>query len=263
MDVPVAECALAMAVCALAMPAPSRTMHRMTEAVAAPVPHRRLVIFEGIMGSGKSTSTRWLGQRLAERGVAASPMTERQFPHPLRATDAARDWFKPWLDMTPEDLAARRLVLWEQFTQQALPSPAVHVVDGQLFHGDVTNMFLMNMPADAIARNLQALAGIIRPLNPLVVYYRQSDVDRAIRRTAAERGEELGVRYQVEWKLQYAYATDRGLQGLEGLSSLYVDYRALTDMLFEQLPLDKISIENSAQDWPAYYAQIEEAFARA
>lgn len=26
--------------------------------------HRRLVIFEGIMGSGKTTSTRWLGQHL-------------------------------------------------------------------------------------------------------------------------------------------------------------------------------------------------------
>lgn len=222
-------------------------------------PARRLVIFDGIMGSGKSTSTRWLGQRLADLGISASIQIERQFPHPLRATDAAGDWFKPWLDMTADQLAARRLTLWQAFTAQALTSPTAHVIDGQLFHGDVTNLFLMNMPPDDIARNVQAMAEIIRPLRPLVVYYHQTDVDHAIRRTAAERGDELGVRYQVDWKLKYAYAVDRGLQGLDGLSSLYVDYRALTDRLFAELTLDKIAIENSARDWPAYYAQIEAA----
>ena len=89
----------------------------------------------------------------------------------------------------------------------------------------------------------------------------QTDVDHAIRRTAAERGEELGVRYQVDWKLKFAYAVDRGLQGLDGLSSLYVDYRALTDRLFAELTINKFAIENSARDWPAYYAQIEAALA--
>jgi broad specificity phosphatase PhoE len=223
------------------------------------VPHRRLVIFEGIMGSGKSSSTRWLGQRLAARGIDASIQIERQYPHPLRATDFAAEWFKPWLDMTAEDLASRRLGLWATFAGSALASQTVHVVDGQLFHGDLTNMFLMNMPPEAIAQNLQAVAEVIRPLRPLLVYYYQSDVDRAIRLTAAERGEELGVRYQVDWKLKYAYAVERGLEGLDGLSSLYTDYRGLTDRLFAQLTIDKIAIENSARDWPAYYARIEDA----
>ncbi len=43
---------------------------------------RRLVIFDGIMGSGKSTSTRWLGQRLNAQGIAASIQTERQWRRP-------------------------------------------------------------------------------------------------------------------------------------------------------------------------------------
>jgi hypothetical protein len=96
------------------------TMPRMpVETNTTQPPARRLVIFDGIMGSGKSTSTRWLGQRLADLGISASIQVERQFPHPLRATDAADDWFKPWLDMTADQLAARRLALWEAFTAQA------------------------------------------------------------------------------------------------------------------------------------------------
>lgn len=229
------------------------------EADSNRTPHRRLVIFEGIMGSGKSTSTRWLGQHLAARGMDVSIQIERQYPHPLRATDFAAEWFKPWLDMTAADLASRRLTLWETFVKSALASQTVHVVDGQLFHGDLTNMFLMNMPLIDIAQNVQALAEVIRPLRPLLVYYYQTDIDHAIRLTAAERGDELGVRYQVDWKLKYAYAVERGLEGLDGLSSLYSDYRVLTDRLFADLTIDKIAIENSARDWHCYYARIEAA----
>jgi hypothetical protein len=223
------------------------------------MPTHKLIIFEGIMGSGKSTSTRWLGQQLTARGIEAQIQTERQFPHPLRGTDAAGDWFKPWLDMTAEQLAQRRLTLWSEFVDKALPSPTVHVIDGQLFHGDVTNLFLMEMPPEAIEDNVRAMADLIRPLNPLIVYYFQDDIDHAMRRTAEERGEELGVRYQVDWKLKYPYAVRRQLAGLDGLSRLYVGYRALTDRLFAMLDLDKIAIENSARDWPSYYAQVEQA----
>lgn len=224
-------------------------------------PPRRLVIFEGIMGSGKSTSSRWLAAKLSGRGFDAQLQPERQFPHPLRGTDAAGDWFKPWLDMTASDIAERRLALWRAFVDKAVRATAIHVVDGQLFHGDLTNMLLMKMPELEIAANVRELETVIRPLNPLLVYFHQSDVDRAIRRTAAERGEELGVRYQVDWKLAYPYAVELGLEGLDGLSALYVRYRALTDQLYAGLRIDKISIENSSQDWPRYYAMIDEALA--
>lgn len=220
---------------------------------------RRLVIFEGIMGSGKSTSTRWLGQQLTARHIPNRIQTERAYPHPLRATDAAGDWFKPWLDMTPQTLASRRMELWAKFAADALVSPEVRVIDGQLFHGDVTNMLLMNMSPAAITEHVLALEQVIRPLHPLIVYYHQSDIDQAIRRTAAERGEELGVRYQVDWKLKYPYAVERGLEGLDGLSRLYVDYRLLTGSLFARLSVNKLAIENTARDWPRYYAQIEDA----
>jgi hypothetical protein len=40
--------------------------------------------------------------------------------------------------------------------------------------------------------------------------------------------------------------------GLDGLISLYRDYRQLTDDLFQKLPLAKLAIENSGGNWPAY-----------
>jgi len=48
----------------------------------------------------------------------------------------------------------------------------------------------------------------------------------------------------------------KGFVGLDGLISLYGDYRRLTDDLFQELPLAKLAIENSGRDWPAYERRI-------
>jgi hypothetical protein len=93
-------------------------------------------------------------------------------------------------------------------------------------------------------------------LSPLLVYLRQDDVDSAIRVVSRQRGE-TWVNYQVNWKLESPYAKRRGLAGLDGLIALYREYRLLTDQLFADLDIPKISIENSRQEWAAYDDMID------
>jgi hypothetical protein len=75
----------------------------------------------------------------------------------------------------------------------------------QLFHGDLTNLFLMDAGSAAITKYIRAVENIVRPLAPLLVYFYQNDVDQAIRAIAAERGQEW-VQYQVNWKRRTAVA---------------------------------------------------------
>jgi hypothetical protein len=216
---------------------------------------RRLVIVEGIMGSGKSATARFLAARLEEAERPARAITERTEPHPVRGTDGLDHWFQPWLDVTPAGLAERSLTKWRRFVAAAQEAETVHVLDGQLFHGDLTNLFLMEAGAAAIAKYCKAAEEIIQPLAPLLIYFYQADVERAIRSIAAERGDEW-VKYQVDWKLQAPYSRRLGLEGLEGLIALYKDYRALTDELYAGLDLDKLAIDNSQLAWESYYQRI-------
>jgi deoxyadenosine/deoxycytidine kinase len=215
-----------------------------------------LVIVEGIMGSGKSTTARHLAARLDRPGRRAEAVTERTDPHPVRATDDLDHSFQPWLDVTVDGLAERSLSKWRRFVATAQSTGRAYVLDGQLFHGDLTHLFLMEAESAAIAQYCKGVEEIARPLAPFLVYFYQTDVARAIRRIAAERGDEW-VEYQVNWKLQAPYCRRRGLEGLDGLIALYKDYRALTDELFARVSIAKLAIDNSRQDWEAYYAQIE------
>jgi thymidylate kinase len=82
-----------------------------------PFTAHRLVIVEGIMGSGKSTTMRLIAKRLQERGQQALPVHERTEPHPVRATDELEHWFEPWRDATPAHLAERALAKWGAFVE--------------------------------------------------------------------------------------------------------------------------------------------------
>lgn len=102
---------------------------------------------------------------------------------------------------------------------------------GQLFHGDFTNLFLMDAGSAALVTYSRSVEEAVRPLAPFLIYFYQDDVERAIRAIAAQRGQEW-VSYQVDWKLKSPYSRRLGLSGLEGLIALYRDYRALTDELY-------------------------------
>ncbi|WP_232464771.1 hypothetical protein [Bordetella genomosp. 8] len=203
---------------------------------------------------------RFIAKALEDAGRSALPVHERTDPHPVRATDELEHWFEPWRDTTPQDLAERALARWAAFVERTQDGSAIPVLDGQLFHGDLTHLLLMDAELALISDYVEALAATIAPLNPFVLYLWQDDVDKAIRTVCTERGPEW-VDYQVNWKLAGPYCVRKGYRGLEGLVSLYRDYRGLTDELFRRLPLTKLAVENSRRDWPAYQQQILAALA--
>ncbi|WP_233161507.1 MULTISPECIES: hypothetical protein [unclassified Achromobacter] len=234
---------------------PSEKMATVSHPFIPAHPAHSLVIVEGIMGSGKSTTMRFVAKRLEACGFVALPIHERTDPHPVRATDELENWFEPWKDATPQHLATRALARWAAFVEATRNGSAIPILDGQLFHGDLTHLLLMEAGSALLSDYVKALAAIMAPLDPLVIYLWQEDIEKAVRTVCTERGAEW-IEYQVNWKLKGPYCIRRGYQGLHGLIALYRDYRGATDDLFDQLPLAKLAIENSAGDWPAYESRI-------
>ncbi|WP_315835841.1 hypothetical protein [Bradyrhizobium prioriisuperbiae] len=213
----------------------------------------RLVIVEGIMGSGKSTNTQSIARRLDAQGIPAIGITEGVRPHPIRLNSNL-----PWSETKPAELANSCIAKWRSFVDRSLAMERVSVVDGQLFHGNLTTLFLLEADFDLIAGYCRDVVAVIKPPSPLLVYFHQEDVDSAIHAVSTQRGE-TWVNYQINWKLESPYAKRRGLAGLDGLIVLYRHYRALTDQLFADVEIPKISIENSRQEWAIYDGMIDRA----
>ena len=109
----------------------------------------RLIVVEGIMGSGKSTTARWLARLFCRNSVLARPVPEAR-PHPTNVFRSLSHWKQPWLDLSADELMTRSYANWQAFVEKALSDPRIFVFDGQLFHGDFTCLFLMNCPAEVL-----------------------------------------------------------------------------------------------------------------
>ena len=220
------------------------------------------MIFEGIMGSGKTTATSTFGGRLAALGLRVAAFAEGAAPHPVRASDDLADFYQPWTQVTAFDLSSRVHEKWARYVERRLRDEIFTVMDGQLFHGDLTNLFMMDMAPSDISAHTSTLMRILAPLRPLVIYFRQDDLEHALHHILGVRGPDWEA-YQLGWKLRSPYAACRQLVGVAGLNAMYFDYRALTDSLFDRLDCAKLAIETGGGDWRAYYEQISEAMENA
>jgi len=218
----------------------------------------RFIFVEGIMGSGKTTTAWFLTEHLQRHHIAARFLLEgpsiEEPDHPLRVAPTLPHLKEVWLDVTIEEYIELSLRKWRAFAHEAQQSATVTVCDGLLFHGNMTDLMLMNAEPAVLYDYVTRVIESIHNLNPVVVYYYHTDVGQALRTIRDERGSSWEA-YQVNWKLASPYAVQRSLKGFEGLVQLYQTYRALCDKFFTRLTLPKLAILNEG-DWSGYYDKI-------
>jgi hypothetical protein len=214
-----------------------------------------VIFLDGIMGSGKSTTGSFLANQLGTHRIPSQFVWEGTHPHPVRLLADLPHPFTPWQDVTIEEYIQRSLVKWQSFVATAAQNAAITIFDGQLFHGDMTNLFMMDASEECLFQYTVSIVNLLGPLHPALIYFYQSDIERALEVVFKARGNDW-EQYQVNWKTQSPYCVQRALHDYGGLVTMYHAYRAVTDHCFAQLNLPKLALETSAGDWGFYYTQI-------
>lgn len=218
----------------------------------------RFIFVEGIMGAGKSTTAWFLVEQMQRQGMAARFLAEGptldEPLHPLRIANNLPHPKEVWLDATVDEFIEISLQEWREFAQEAHAHETATVCDGLLFHGNMTDLMLMNAAPDVLRRYVEQVIACIGELHPALIYLYHADVAQALRAICDERGSTWEA-YQVNWKTRTPYGMQRSLEGFAGLAQLYRDYRALCDEIFAQLTLPKLPLHNDG-DWATCYREI-------
>ncbi|HLX41495.1 MAG TPA: hypothetical protein VKR42_13260 [Ktedonobacteraceae bacterium] len=218
----------------------------------------RFIFVEGIMGSGKSTTAEFLTDHMWQQGITARFLLEgptiEEPEHPLRVATEFPHPNAIWLDLTVEGFIERSLQKWHHCVQAALENPTVTVCDGLLFHGNMTDVLLMNAEPQVLYQYVTQVIECLHSLNPVIIYFYHADIARAIRTICDERGSKWEA-YQVNWKVASPYGQQRSLHGFDGLVQLYQSYRTICDDIFAGLTLPKLAICNEG-DWARCYQEI-------
>lgn len=273
------------------------------------MPTTRLILIEGVPGAGKSTTARFVCDRLARHGHEPALFLEGDWGHPadyesvaclddgeyaaLRAQFPAQiellartaraadgEWLFSYRRMAQElgdalpaalfaalahyeiyDLPVEthcRLLLqsWRDFAARAAGEERVYVFECCFLQNPITTLLARhNLPPEAVQAHILALAEIVAPLQPKLIYLAQTDVRATLEGIRRERPPEWAD-YVAEYLTGQEYGRAHGLSGFDGVIAFYAMRQAFELELLKALPLASAVVADDT-DWDARYRALE------
>ena len=195
----------------------------------------KLVLVEGLPGSGKTTTARWLVGALAERGARAQLLREDEPDHPLKVggplhPGGATTGAALFARYSVEGYVDESLARWASFVGAAGAGGAVRVVEALPWQNAARVLFQMDAPMDRILRYAAAVEDLLAPLRPVLVYLERRDAAATFRSTAAERGA-AWTAPTVAIITDAPHARRHGLRGVRGALRWIAMYKEFLDAM--------------------------------
>jgi hypothetical protein len=223
----------------------------------------RLILVEGMIGSGKTTTAMRLGDWLASRGEDARVFREGAADHPIRTRAEDRLRAEAGLRSpggtadagTAGSAGAYADDQWRRLAERCLRGRPVVILEGSFLQNSVMPAFIDGAPA---RRPEEVFTRIVRqaaPAEPLLVYLRPADIGAAIARVHRVRGEPWSSR-NVAFVENSPWARGRGRLGQDAVVGLYEAWEPVVTQLYGRYPFPKIMVTDPQHDWPTTLARV-------
>lgn len=212
---------------------------------------RKLILIEGMIGAGKSTTAERLAARLAEDGHDVRTFHEVADDHPIRtrAVDLLRG-------AGPAPDRSYRADQWDELADRCARGTQTVILESTFLQNSVMPRFIDDRPSAVVKGVFDDIAARIAPAAPLLVYLRPSDIAAAIRRVHAERGEPWSSR-NYAFVSACPWARRRGLVGERAVIELYREWEEVVDEL--RATVESVLVADPQRDWEGALRHVYDA----
>jgi len=233
----------------------------------------KLYIVEGPPCSGKSTTARFIADKLVRQGKRVCHIDEGTGNHPadyefhalidgqvvpLRRFPSeelpALLPYKIYDGLAWETEAPLMLDKWRQFVREA-EADTVYVFNCVFLQNPMCEtMMRFGMSEGASAAHIRQITEIISPMEPMIVYLRNDDIAESVQRASAERPGWLEA--VIEYHCGGAYGRSIAAEGFEGYIACLAERQIREERILRTLPLKVVTLDNPHRDWASAQAEL-------
>jgi len=212
----------------------------------------KLILVDGMTGSGKSTTAHFIARQLEKNGIKVKCYFEQAPDHPMYYKwDMRECTSQEFIDELIEEYPKQ----WASFAEKVKNDDCVYIVEGIFFQFALLRPIKRDKPYEVIKNYSLKMGAALKPLNPTLIHFYQNDVNRTLDDIWEQRGAFWTKHFLADYE-SYDYAENRNLKGKYASYAVWRFFNDLTLDIFKELDCHKIQFENSERQWDLYKKQI-------
>ena len=206
----------------------------------------RLILIEGMIGSGKTTTAEHLRDWLSARGEDVRAFHEGAADHPIRTRRVDELLAAP----APGGPGAYSASQWRRLAERCRHSDQTIILESVFLQNSVMPAFIDGAPAATVTGICTEIQRQGAPAEPFLLYLRPTDIAAAIARVHQIRGEPWSSR-NLAFVADSPWARRRNLRGRDAVVRLYQAWEPVVSQLYRRYPFPKLMVPDPQRDWPA------------
>jgi tRNA uridine 5-carbamoylmethylation protein Kti12 len=209
--------------------------------------NKKLILFEGIPGSGKSTFARFITVQLERNGYTPILYLETTADHPIfirNTIDDTNAWMEAYLNN------------WNNFLTSENYEGSIIVMESALIQNPILNLLNKDIERDRIKSFIIDLSSMLREHDTSLIFLYQEDSLTAIDNMIKSRGGAQFLMQKYEEFKEEKYYINRNREGPELHLGFLKEYDDISKVIIDQMKINVLSIENSKKEWQSYEKKL-------
>ena len=203
----------------------------------------RILLVEGLFGSGKTTTAERLARRLLAAGVPARAYHEFAPDHPVPVDpDRIEDVIRA------PDLVARLEADWQR---AELDGPEVPILESRIFQVAAMFPLLADLPLPEIHALVQRLHARLADLDPVLIFFDHTDPAAAFAEVVRDPGRDAWLAWVSALASRLPWLEHRGLRGVDGWTRFVLHWAEVLQDLHAAAPCRKLRALDARRDQAA------------